>query len=88
MKYFILFISSLIIEIAATYYIGSVANKNSIGMIFFAFIGPFLGLPFIKYQIESKTNIERFKLALCSGIGYASGSAIVSILILYKIFYF
>ena len=81
MKYLILFISSIIIEIAATFYIGSVANKDSIPMLFWAFIGPFLGLPFIKYQIEAKTNLQRIKLAFCMGIGYSVGSLIVSILI-------
>lgn len=81
MKYLILFISSLIIEIAATFYIGSVANKDSIPMVFWAFVGPFLGLPFIKYQIEAKTNTERFKIAICMGFGYAIGSIIVIFLI-------
>ena len=81
MKFLILFFSSLIIEIAATFYIGSVANKDSIPMLFWAFIGPFLGLPFIKYQIEAKTNLERFNLAVCMGFGYATGSLIVITLI-------
>ena len=81
MKYLILFFSSLIIEIAATFYIGSVANKDAGPMVFWAFIGPFLGLPFIKYQIEAKSDLQRLKLALFMGVGYASGSLIVSVLI-------
>lgn len=47
------------------------------GMIFWAFIGPFLGLPFLKYQIEATNNKQRFYLACVYGIGYATGATIV-----------
>lgn len=77
-KYIILFIASIIIEIGSTFYISAVSDKNMIQMIFFAFIGSFLGLPFLKYQIEAKTNFDRIKLAFCYGFGYAIG-AIISI---------
>jgi hypothetical protein len=49
-------------------------------MVFWAFIGPFLGLPFLAYQIEAKNNLDRLKLALCYGVGYATGAALVNIL--------
>jgi len=46
-------------------------------MLFFAFIGPFLGLPFISYLIESENRLERFKMALASAVGYVLGAMIV-----------
>jgi hypothetical protein len=76
-KYFVIGISTFIIEIASTFYITSVADKNYSGMLFFAFIGPFLGLPFVGYMVESKTWNERFKMALISGLGYLLGAIVV-----------
>ena len=46
-------------------------------MIFWAAIGPFLGLPFIGYMVESKTWTDRIKMATSSGIGYGLGSLVV-----------
>jgi len=77
MRYFIIFISTLIIEICSTFYIRNVAEGNPLGMMFFAFIGPFLGLPFVGYMIDSKTWSERWKMAFASGFGYATGAIIV-----------
>jgi hypothetical protein len=48
-------------------------------MMFFAFIGPFLSLPFVGFMVESKTWKERLKLALWSGFGYLIGSLITII---------
>jgi hypothetical protein len=48
-------------------------------MLFFAFIGPFLSLPFVGFMVESKTWKERMRLALCSGLGYLFGSFVVII---------
>jgi hypothetical protein len=76
MKYLIIFISALIIEIASTMYIATVADR-SLSMIFWAFIGPFLGLPFVGYMVESKNWKERILMALSSSIGYAIGAFIV-----------
>lgn len=76
MKYLIIFISALIIEIASTMYIATVAER-SLSMIFWAFIGPFLGLPFVGYMVESKNWKERILMALASSIGYAIGAFIV-----------
>lgn len=81
MKYAILFIAAVIIEIASTFYISAVSDKNMAAMIFWAFVGPFLGLPFLAYQIEAKNNLQRAKLALCYGLGYATGAFLVNILI-------
>lgn len=75
-KYFIICLSALVIETASTMYITSVSEK-SITMIFWAFIGPFLGLPFVGYMVESKEWSERIKIALSSAIGYLLGAIIV-----------
>jgi hypothetical protein len=76
-KYFILFIASFIIEIASTFYIGAVSARDVWAMIFWSFVSPFLGLPFLAYQIDAKNNLQRIKLALCYGLGYAGGAAFV-----------
>ncbi len=75
-KYLIIALSAFILETAATMYIATVANRD-IMMIFWAFVGPFLGLPFIGYMVESKKWSDRIKMAVASGIGYALGSVIV-----------
>jgi len=77
MKYLILFLSALIIEICSTFYIRFVAEANTSGMIFFAFIGPFLGLPFVGYMVESKLWSERIKMAMAMSSGYVLGVLIV-----------
>ena len=79
MKYIILFIAAVVIEIASTFYISAVSDRQFLPMVWWAFIGPFLGLPFLAYQIEAKNNWQRFKLALCYGSGYALGAALVNI---------
>jgi len=76
-KYLIIGLSALIIEVCSTFYIRSVAEGDVPMMLFFASIGPFLGLPFIGYMVESKTWGERIKQAIASSIGYAIGVMIV-----------
>jgi hypothetical protein len=58
-----------------------VTEKNVLGMMFFAFISPFLGLPFIGYMVESKLWSERIKMAIALSIGYVIGSIFVILLI-------
>jgi len=77
MKYLVIFIMSLIIEIASTFYISYVSEKNTIGMLIFAFIGPFLSLPFVGYVVDSKNWNERIWMAFAAAFGYVSGSLIV-----------
>lgn len=77
-KYLIIALAAFILETASTMYISTVANKD-IMMIFWGFIGPFLGLPFIGYMVESKTWNDRVKMACASGIGYGLGSMAVFI---------
>jgi hypothetical protein len=80
-KFFIIAFSALIIEICSTFYITYVTEKNVFGMMFFAFISPFLGLPFIGYMVESKLWSERIKMAIALSIGYVIGSIFVILLI-------
>jgi heme/copper-type cytochrome/quinol oxidase subunit 3 len=75
-KYYILLISSFIIEMASTFYIKTVSER-SILMLFWAFIGPFLGLPFVGYMVETKEWDERIKMAFVSGVGYLLGALLV-----------
>jgi hypothetical protein len=81
MKYLIIFLSALIIEICSTFYIRFVADKNTLGMLFFAFIGPFIALPFAGYMVESKQWNERIKMAVALAFGYVTGALIVIFLI-------
>jgi hypothetical protein len=81
MRYPIIFLSALIIEICSTFYIRFVSEGNAPGMIFFAAIGPFLGLPFLGYMIEAKTWNERILNAVALSFGYITGTIIVITLI-------
>jgi len=64
-KYFIIGLAAFILETASTMYIATVAER-SMSMIFWASMGPFLGLPFVGYMVESKTWTERIKMAIAS----------------------
>lgn len=79
-KYLFLFVAAVIIEIAGTFYISAVSEKQMLAMVFWAFIGPFLGLPFLAAQIEAKNNTQRIKLALCYGLGYGTGAYLVNLI--------
>jgi hypothetical protein len=73
----IIFTSAFIIEISSTFYIKYVSDQNFIGMIFFAGISPFLGLPFLNYVIESEDFKERLQMAFYLSLGYVVGSMFV-----------
>jgi hypothetical protein len=77
MKYFVLFLSALVIEICSTFYITFVTERNLAGMIFFAGISPFLGLPFIKYIVEATNWMERIQMAFALSTGYIAGTLVV-----------
>lgn len=81
MKHAIIFFSALITEICSTFYIRFVADKNTFGMLFFAFISPFLSLAFAGYMVESKQWNERIKMAFSLAFGYVAGALIVITLI-------
>jgi hypothetical protein len=78
-KYFIIGLAAFILETASTMYIATVAER-SVFMIFWASIGPFLGLPFVGYMVESKNWTDRIKMAIASAIGYALGATVVYII--------
>ena len=81
MKYGIIFLSALCGEIGSTFYIRYVSEGNFYGMIFFCFIGPFIGLPFAGYIVETKTWKERIKMAFSLAFGYVAGVIVVISLI-------
>ena len=81
MRYPIIFASALVIEICSTFYIRFVSEGNASGMIFFAAIGPFLGLPFLTYMIEATNWNERIFNAVALSAGYITGTVIVITLI-------
>jgi len=80
MRYPIIFLSALVIEIC-TFYIRFVSEGNAPGMILFAAIGPFLGLPFLGYMIEATNWNERVFNAVALSLGYIVGTVIVITLI-------
>ena len=75
-KYTIIFLSALMLEIGSTMYISSVADKNITSTMLWAFLGPFIALPFAGYVADEKTWKGRFYLALSSSIGYTIGALI------------
>ena len=74
--YYVVCLSSFVIECASTMYISTVSERSS-WMIFYAMIGPFLSLPFVGYIIEAKNWNQRIKLALFSSIGYGLGAILI-----------
>jgi hypothetical protein len=78
-KLFVIWIAAVVIEIASTFYITSVADKNTMQMMFWAFVSPFLGLPFLAWQIDAKNWNERIRLAAAYGSGYMTGAFLVSL---------
>jgi len=81
MRYPIIFLSALVIEICSTFYIRFVSDGNAPGMIFFAAIGPFLGLRFLGYLFEAINWNERLFNAVALSLGYIVGTVIVITLI-------
>lgn len=76
-KWIIIWLSAFILEVGSTFYIRVVSDKNATGMMFFAFIGPFLSLPFAGYMIDTKTWKERIQMAFTMSLGYLVGSIVV-----------
>ena len=46
-------------------------------MLLWAFVGPFLGLPFIGYIVDENKWSGRFKIASASAVGYMIGALLV-----------
>ena len=75
-RYIIIFLSALILEIGSTMYINSVSDKEMAATMFWAFLGPFIALPFAGFVADEKTWRGRFFLALSSSVGYTTGALI------------
>ena len=73
-KYLIIFISALALEVGSTMYISSVSEKAIYSTALWAFLGPFIALPFAGYVADEKTWRGRFYLALASSVGYTIGA--------------
>lgn len=83
-KYSIIFIAALVLEIGSTMYISSVADKDMNSTALWAFLGPFIALPFAGYVADEKTWRGRTYLALASSLGYVIGAYISMYFILSK----
>jgi hypothetical protein len=77
--YYVVCLSAFVLECGSTMYISTVTDK-SLWMVFYAMIGPFLGLPFVGYIIEAKNWNQRIKLAFFSSIGYGLGAILIYVL--------
>lgn len=75
-KYIIIFFSALLLEIGSTMYISSVADKDMAATMLWAFLGPFIALPFAGYVADEKTWKGRIYLAISSALGYVIGAMI------------
>jgi len=75
-KYAIIMLSALALEVGSTMYISSVSDKELASTMFWAFMGPFIALPFAGYVADEKTWRGRFFLAISSSIGYVLGAFI------------
>lgn len=76
MKYIIVFISSLLLEIGSTQYIIAVAAKDVFDAGLWSFLCPILGILFYSEVIEAKNLRERVILAIVNGIGFLCGTLI------------
>ena len=54
-KYIIIFLSALVLEVGSTMYISSVSDKMVGSTMFWAFVGPFIALPFAGFVADEKT---------------------------------
>ena len=75
--------SAFFLEIGSTMYISAVSEKSLYSTILWAFLGPFIALPFAGFIADEKTWKGRFYLALSSSLGYAFG-ALVSMYFIIK----
>ena len=75
-KYMVIYGAAIALEIGSTMYINSVSDKQIAATMFWAFLGPFIALPFAGFVADEKTWKGRFFLALSSSIGYTTGALI------------
>jgi len=77
MKYILIFIFALILQIGCTAYINSVEERQLYPVIIWSFIGPFMNLPFIALIADADTWNKRIKVSLAAGIGYSVGAFLI-----------
>jgi hypothetical protein len=75
-KYTIILLAALALEIGSTMYISAVSDKAIYSTALWAFLGPFIALPFAGYVADEKTWKGRFYLALSSSLGYVIGALV------------
>ena len=75
-KYSIVFLSALLLEVGSTMYISAVADKQLGAVMLWAFLGPFIALPFAGLVADEKTWSGRARIALSSAVGYLAGAAV------------
>jgi hypothetical protein len=75
-KYSIVFVSALLLEVGSTMYISAVADKQLGAVMLWAFLGPFIALPFAGLVADEKTWSGRARIALSSAVGYLAGAAV------------
>ena len=83
-RYILIFFSALLLEVGSTMYSSSVSDKEMSSAIFWAFLGPFIALPFAGFVADEKTWKGRLFLALSSSMGYSTGALISMYFILLK----
>jgi len=83
-KYVIIFLSALVLEVGSTMYISSVSDKMVGSTMFWAFVGPFIALPFAGFVADEKTWKGRLFLALSSSVGYTLGALLSMYFIMSK----
>lgn len=76
-KHLLVFCSAFMLEIGSTMYINSVADKDMAATMLWAFLGPFIALPFAGLIADEKSWTGRALIALSSAIGYTLGAAFV-----------
>ena len=81
-RYALVFTSAFFLEIGSTMYINAVSDKAMAATMFWAFLGPFIALPFAGLVADEKTWSGRAKIALASSLGYVVGAAITMSIIL------
>jgi hypothetical protein len=81
-KLLVVFFSALLLEVGSTFYINGVAEKNVSQILVWAFLGPFIALPFAGVIADEKTWGRRIFIACSSAIGYSLGALITTLVLI------
>lgn len=82
-KHQLVFTSAFLLEIGSTMYINSVADKDMAETMLWAFLGPFIALPFAGIVADEKSWAGRLRIAFSSAVGYTIGAALSMFAILH-----